>query len=86
MTEIDALLTNREKDIIRLMCKGYSNKKIAKILIISLPTVQTFSRSIMQKLGISSYEHNSIEKNVKRVQVVIKYLKEHKELLDQVEE
>lgn len=82
MPTIDDILTNREKEVIRLMCKGFSNKKIAKILHIALCTVQTFTASIMQKLEISTYDKQ--EKTVKRTQVVLKYLKEHKELLDEI--
>ena len=62
MTKIDDILTPREKEVIRLMCKGYSNKEIAEILGISLTAVQIFSASIMQKLDVSTYVHNGIKK------------------------
>ena len=79
---IDDLLMPREKETIRLICKGLSNKEIAQELNVKLPTVQTFTISIMQKVNVSTYD--KLDRNVKRLRVAIAYLKEHKELLDEL--
>jgi DNA-binding NarL/FixJ family response regulator len=44
-------LGNREKDILKLIAKGCSNKKIADILFISEPTVRNYISSIYAKVG-----------------------------------
>jgi DNA-binding CsgD family transcriptional regulator len=43
-----------EKKIIRLICKGQSNQKIAEQLAITRQTVRDHNRSIFRKLGIKS--------------------------------
>jgi len=48
-------LTVREKKILSLYAKGKKHKDIAKILSISLSTVQTHWRNIKKKLEISSF-------------------------------
>lgn len=45
-------LSPREVDVLRLIAKGFINKEIAEQLCISLTTVITHRKSIMQKLGI----------------------------------
>ena len=47
-------LTNRERDIVRLLVLDYSSKKIAEKLNISPNTVDTHRRNILKKLNISS--------------------------------
>ncbi|GAA4962365.1 helix-turn-helix transcriptional regulator [Algibacter aquimarinus] len=47
-------ITNRERDIIRLLILNYSSKKIAEKLSISSNTVDTHRRNILKKLNISS--------------------------------
>lgn len=74
------LLTPREKDIIELICKGYTNKQIAESLFIEPCTVITFTGRIMQKFNISTFDR--LEKNVKRLRMALCYLKEHPELLE----
>jgi len=61
-------LTNREVEIIRLIEKEYSNKKIADMLFISERTVETHRKNIFRKTGTQSivgllkyaYEHKII--------------------------
>lgn len=48
------LLSEREKDIIRCVARGKSNKEIAEELFISTHTVTTHRRNINTKLGIHS--------------------------------
>jgi DNA-binding NarL/FixJ family response regulator len=49
--EIISHLGNREKDILKLVAKGYNNKKIADTLFISEPTVRNYISSIYAKVG-----------------------------------
>ncbi len=46
------LLTDREREVMHLVTKGYSNKAVAKELEISISTVKTHIRNIFRKLGI----------------------------------
>lgn len=45
------LLSQREKDVLALIVKGYINKEIADILNISTPTVIFHRRNISEKIG-----------------------------------
>lgn len=47
-------LGEREKDIVRLVAKGYANKEIADRLCLSVHTVTTHRRNISAKLNIHS--------------------------------
>ena len=47
-------LTNREKEILQLIAEGYTNSEIARILKLSIKTVQTHRTHVMQKLDIHS--------------------------------
>ena len=47
-------LSEREKDIVRSVAKGQSNKEIADEHFISIHTVITHRRNISRKLGIHS--------------------------------
>ena len=49
-----SLLTPREIDVLKLIVNGYSNKKIAKKLSISIRTVETHREHITQKLNIKT--------------------------------
>jgi DNA-binding NarL/FixJ family response regulator len=50
-------LTERERDVLRLVVEGKSNKEIAHQLTISPKTVSVHRSNIMSKLGL----HNSVE-------------------------
>lgn len=50
----DVLLTPRERDIVRAIARGLSNKEIAEMLFLSIHTVTTHRRNISSKLGIHS--------------------------------
>ncbi|NEW04856.1 response regulator transcription factor [Paenibacillus sp. SYP-B3998] len=45
-------LTEREREILALIAKGFSNKEIAEQLIISVKTVETHKSNVMEKLGL----------------------------------
>ena len=47
-------LTARELQVLRLICRGNSNRKIAETLEISMKTVDSHRTSIMKKLGLHS--------------------------------
>jgi DNA-binding NarL/FixJ family response regulator len=47
-------LTNREREIVRLLASGSSNKETAVSLGISVKTVETHRAAIMRKLGFNS--------------------------------
>jgi len=46
-------LSERERDVLRLMAQGFANSSIADTLTISLPTVKTHVQHILQKLHVS---------------------------------
>lgn len=50
----DVVLSPREREIARMVAKGYPNKVIARVLEISSWTVSTHLRRIFAKLGVSS--------------------------------
>ena len=49
-----AVLTRREREILRLLTEGLTNKEIAERLVVSLATVSTQVASIFNKLGVTS--------------------------------
>ena len=50
-------LTNREREILKLIAEGHTNQEIAELLVLSIATVQTHRAHIMAKLGL----HNPTE-------------------------
>lgn len=50
----EVVLSPREREIARMVAKGYPNKVIARVLEISSWTVSTHLRRIFAKLGVSS--------------------------------
>ena len=52
--EQESLLSQREKDVLSLIVKGYINKEIADRLNISTPTVIFHRRNISEKIGSKS--------------------------------
>jgi two-component system nitrate/nitrite response regulator NarP len=47
-------LSNRQQEIIRLVCEALSNKEIAKKLGVTEGTVKTHLHAIYEKLGVRS--------------------------------
>ena len=47
-------LTNREREILKLIAEGLTNQEIAELLVISVATVQTHRAHIMAKLSLRS--------------------------------
>ncbi len=52
MTIISYEINDREKEIIRLVAEGYSNKEIASELYLSEGTVRNYLSSILDKLQL----------------------------------
>lgn len=50
----DALLTTREREVLQLLAEGWSTKKIGSHLHVSVKTVETHRRQMMDKLGLHS--------------------------------
>ena len=48
------LLTPREREILRLICAGYSNPEIASELVVTINTIKKHTSNIYGKLGIRS--------------------------------
>jgi DNA-binding NarL/FixJ family response regulator len=48
------LLSNREREILKLIAEGKTNKEISSLLFISVETVKTHRASIMKKLDIKN--------------------------------
>lgn len=58
-------LSPREKEVLILLSRGFTNKEIASKLSISIKTVETYRARIMEKLGITS-RAEFIEYTIKR--------------------
>lgn len=48
------LLSEREKEVLTLVAKGYANKEIAEQLVISVKTVETHKGNLMEKLQMKT--------------------------------
>lgn len=53
-TERYEKLTNREREILQLIAEGHTNKEIARMLYLSVKTVETHRARLMKKLDIHS--------------------------------
>ncbi|MED2970755.1 MULTISPECIES: response regulator [unclassified Fictibacillus] len=53
-TDTYRLLSDREKEVLTLIAKGYSNKEIGEQLVISVKTVETHKGHLMEKLKLKT--------------------------------
>ncbi|HEV7735124.1 MAG TPA: response regulator transcription factor [Candidatus Binatia bacterium] len=52
-----ALLTDREREVLQLIAEGKTNKEVANLLNVSINTVETHRKHVMEKLDL----HNTAE-------------------------
>ncbi len=57
----DAVLTERELDVLRLAAGGLSNKEIALRLALSLPTIKAHFVNVFNKMGVGSRTEAALE-------------------------
>jgi DNA-binding NarL/FixJ family response regulator len=48
------LLTDREREVLKALSKGYNNQKLADLLVVSTKTVQNHLSNIYHKIGVGS--------------------------------
>ena len=51
---LDGEISDRERDVLRLLALGHTNREIARRLYLSVRTVETHRASLLRKLGASS--------------------------------
>ena len=67
-------LTNQEKNVLKLVSEGKTDKGIAETLFVSVPTIRTHLRNLYNKFGIiDAYD----DKFNPRVLLVLESLKFH---------
>ena len=54
LTQLETHVTTREKDVLKLLLSGFSNKEIAGKLSLSTETIKVHRRNIYSKLNIKS--------------------------------
>lgn len=47
-------LSDREREVLRLVAQGYTSQQVADMLFVSLKTVETYKARVMAKLGLRS--------------------------------
>jgi DNA-binding NarL/FixJ family response regulator len=51
----EGVLTPRERQVVQLVAEGHTNKQMAKLLAVSLKTVETHRSAVMRKLNLPSF-------------------------------
>jgi DNA-binding NarL/FixJ family response regulator len=54
VAEVEAGISGREADVLRLLADGYTDREIAEALTLSPRTVETHVSSLLRKLGVSN--------------------------------
>lgn len=52
--KIDEILSKREIEVLKLVCKEFSNAEIAEQLFLSVSTVETHRKNLIAKLGVNN--------------------------------
>jgi len=60
-TEQASLLTEREREVLRLVAKGYSRPEVAEMLDLSVNTVATYCKQVYRKLAIGTRAEAVVE-------------------------
>lgn len=47
-------LTEREKEVLAYICKGYTSQEIAEKLFVTIYTIKAHTASILRKLGVKN--------------------------------
>ena len=53
-TGVTALLSPREREVARLIARGYSNRQVAEELVLAEPTAERHAANIFFKRGVHS--------------------------------
>jgi DNA-binding NarL/FixJ family response regulator len=64
--ELDSL-TTREREVLRLIARGYAYKEVARELVISIKTVESHVSSVLRKLQLTSSRELSRWANARRL-------------------
>lgn len=51
---VSPVLSNREREVVQLFAEGKTTKQIASLLFVSIKTIETHRRQVMDKLGVNS--------------------------------
>lgn len=52
--QVSEILSKREVEILKLICKEYSNGEIAEKLFLSISTIETHRKNLIAKLGVNN--------------------------------
>lgn len=52
--KVDEILSKREIEVLRLVCKEFSNAEIAQQLFLSISTIETHRKNLIAKLGVQN--------------------------------
>src|SRR5579859_6536810 len=52
--QIDEILSRRELEVLKLICREYSNAEIAEKLFLSVSTIETHRKNLIAKLGVNN--------------------------------
>jgi DNA-binding NarL/FixJ family response regulator len=52
--KVDEILSRREVEVLRLVCKEFSNAEIAQQLFLSISTIETHRKNLIAKLGVQN--------------------------------
>lgn len=53
-TTSEAILSSKESEVLELISKGYTTKKIAQMLFVSTRTIETHRSNIIKKLKVKN--------------------------------
>jgi DNA-binding NarL/FixJ family response regulator len=53
-TKVEDILSKREIEVLKLVCKEYSNAEIAEKLYLSISTIETHRKNLISKLGVTN--------------------------------
>jgi DNA-binding NarL/FixJ family response regulator len=50
-------LTNREKEVLHLICNGYTNKEISEKICLGVKSIEKYRNNLIQKTGVKNSAH-----------------------------